>query len=197
GFLGGKTDTIIQRFVDVFMCFPWLVIALTIMSVLGQGMVQVILVLGILGGIGGSRMPRSAVIGIKENTYFGAAVAIGAPKGTIFIRHVLPNIMPVLIITFTTSIGGMILSEASLSFLGYGIPPDVPSWGGMLSGSGREHMLRAPWMALWPGVALALVVYGMNMLGDGVRDILDPRLRGGLGRYSGVKAKMPKKESKA
>lgn len=104
-------------------------------------------------------------------------------------HHVIPNIMPVIIIGFSTVIGRMILSEATLSFLGFGIPPPTPSWGGMLSGTGRQYMLQAPWMCLWPGIALALVVYGINMLGDAMRDILDPRLRGGLGRYGGSKLK--------
>jgi peptide/nickel transport system permease protein len=97
--------------------------------------------------------------------------------------------MPVLIVGFTLTVGSMILSEAMLSFLGFGIPPPTPSWGGMLQGSGRRYMLQAPWMALWPGLALALAVYGINMLGDALRDLWDPRLRGGLGRYGRVKIK--------
>ncbi len=189
GFFGGKYDMFMQRFVDSFMCFPPLVLYLTIMAVLGPGLLQVILVLGITGGIRGSRVTRSAVIGIKENVYFEAARAIGVPGGRTLIRHVLPNIMPVIIVGFTTVIGRMILSEAMLSFLGFGIPPPTPSWGGMLSGTGRQYMLQAPWMCIWPGLALAAVVYGINMLGDAVRDILDPRLRGGLGRYGGAKLK--------
>ncbi|MFC1900880.1 ABC transporter permease [Chloroflexota bacterium] len=187
GFFGGKYDMFLQRFVDAFMCFPALVLYLTIMAVLGPGLLQVILVLGISGGIRGSRVGRSAVIGIKENVYFEAARAIGVPNKRTLMRHVLPNIMPVVIIGFSTVIGRMILAEATLSFLGFGIPPPTPSWGGMLSGTGRQYMLQAPWMCLWPGLALALVVFGINMLGDAVRDILDPRLRGGLGRYGGAK----------
>jgi peptide/nickel transport system permease protein len=121
--------------------------------------------------------------------YVEAARAIGARRVTIIMRHILPNILAPTIIVFTIEMGVAILTEATLSFLGYGIPPPMPSWGGMLSGSGRQYMLLAPWMALWPGVALATVVYGINMLGDGLRDILDPRLRGGLGRYEGSKKK--------
>jgi peptide/nickel transport system permease protein len=132
---------------------------------------------------------RSAVISVKENVYVEAARAIGARRVTIIMRHILPNILAPTIIVFTIEMGVAILTEATLSFLGYGIPPPMPSWGGMLSGSGRQYMLLAPWMALWPGVALATVVYGINMLGDGLRDILDPRLRGGLGRYEGSKKK--------
>ncbi len=189
GFFGGRFDMAMQRFVDSFMCFPPLVLYLTIMAILGPGLLQVILVLGVSGGIRSSRVSRSAVIGIKENVYFEAARAIGVPGGRTLMRHVIPNIMPVIIIGFSTVIGRMILSEATLSFLGFGIPPPTPSWGGMLSGTGRQYMLQAPWMCLWPGLALAVVVYGVNMLGDAVRDILDPRLRGGLGRYGGAKQK--------
>jgi len=124
--------------------------------------------------------------------YIEATKAIGASVTRVITRHVLPNIMPGLIIIFTINIGGAILAEATLSFLGFGIPPPVPSWGGMLSGPGRQFMLVAPWMALWPGLALAIVVYGINMLGDAMRDLLDPRLRGGLGRYSGLEKKRAK-----
>jgi hypothetical protein len=102
---------------------------------------------------------------------------------TILFRHILPNVMGPIIILFTVNMGAAIIAEATISFLGFGIPPPTPSWGGMLSESGRRYMLQAPWMALWPGLALALVVYGINMLGDALRDILDPRLRGRLGRY--------------
>lgn len=185
GFLGGKYDMVVQRFVDAWMCFPPLVLYLIVMSILGPGLLQVIMVLGVSFGLGGgSRINRSAVIRIKEDVYFEAARAIGVPTSRILTHHVLPNIMPIMIIGFSTGLGAFILAEASLSFLGFGIPPPVPSWGGMLSGTGRQYMLQAPWMALWPGVFLAVVVYGVNMLGDAVRDLFDPKLRGGLGRYS-------------
>jgi peptide/nickel transport system permease protein len=192
GFFGGKFDTVTQRFVDSFMCFPPLFFLLAVMAVLGQGMMQVILVLGIQSGISQSRVIRSAVIGIKENVYFDAATAIGAPWWEIFIRHVLPNIMAPIIIMLTLSMGSMILMESVLSFLGFGIPPPMPSWGSMLSGEGRSYMYFAPWIAVWPGLALSIVIYGVNMFGDAVRDILDPRLRGGLGRYEGVMKKKKK-----
>lgn len=185
GFIGGKTDLIIQRFVDAWVCFPALFIMLTFMALVGSGVLQIILVLGILGGIGSSRLKRSAVLAIKSNLYVEAAKSIGAPTWSILFKHILPNIMPPIIITFTMGMGGAILAEASLSFLGYGIPPPYPSWGGMLSGPSRRYMIDAPWMAIWPGVALSIVVYGANMFGDALRDLLDPRLRGGLGRYTG------------
>jgi len=193
GFIGGKFDLVVQRFVDAWICFPWLIILISVMSLLGPGMWQMIIVLGVSGGIGGSRIIRSAVIGIKENMYVTSAVAVGATTPRILARHILPNILPPVIIVFSIGIGGVIMAEASLSFLGFGIPPPQPSWGGMLSGQGREYMLQAPWMAIWPGLALSIVVYGVNMLGDAVRDILDPRLRGGIGRYGGVTATSKKR----
>jgi peptide/nickel transport system permease protein len=183
GFLGGKLDLGVQRFVDAWMAFPGLLLLLTIMSVVGQGILQIIVVLGIAGGIGGSRVVRSAVIGIKENDYFLAAKAVGTPTTQILVRHVLPNIMPVLIIIFSINIGGVIIAEASLSFLGFGLPPNIPSWGGLLSREGRQYMESGPWLALWPGLFLTLVVYSFNMFGDALRDLLDPRLRGGEGSY--------------
>ncbi|MDE0025658.1 MAG: ABC transporter permease [Spirochaetaceae bacterium] len=182
GFLGGKLDLAVQRFVDAWVCYPGLLLLLTIMSIVGRGVPQIIVVLGIAGGIGGSRLVRGAVIGIKENVYFQAAEAIGSSRWRILIRHVLPNIMPVIIIIFSINIGGVILSIASLSFLGYGLPIEVPSWGGMLSGEGRRFMEEAPHLAAWPGLCLTVTVYSLNMFGDAVRDLLDPRLRGGGGR---------------
>ena len=178
GFFGGKLDLGVQRFVDAWMAFPGLLLLLTIMSIAGRGLPQIILVLGITGGIGGSRVLRGAVIDIKENDYFLAAEAVGTPTTQILLRHVLPNIVAPLIIIFSINIGGVIISEASLSFLGFGLPPNIPSWGGMLSREGRRYMEHAPWLALWPGVALTIVVYSLNMFGDAVRDLLDPRLRG-------------------
>jgi len=183
GFLGGKYDMIMQRFVDAWMCFPELIILLSVMAFVGQGLLQVVLVLGISGGIGGSRTIRGAVMSIKENMYVGAARAIGSGTFRTLLRHILPNIMPVVIIIFTTRMSGAILAEASMSFLGFGVPPPTPTWGGMLSGDGRRYMMQAPWLAFWPGFALSIAVYGINMLGDAIRDLLDPRLRGGLGRY--------------
>ena len=179
GFFGGKLDLAVQRFVDAWMAFPGLLLLLTIMSIAGRGLLQMILILGIAGGIGGSRVVRGAVIGIKENDYFLAARAIGSPGTATLIRHVVPNIMPVMIIIFSISVGGVILAEASLGFLGFGLPPEVPSWGSMLSREGRRYMEIAPSLALWPGLCLTIVVYCFNMFGDALRDLLDPRLRGG------------------
>ena len=189
GFLGGKLDLAVQRFVDAWMAFPGLLLLLTVMSIVGQGLLQIILILGIAGGIGGSRVVRGAVIGIKESDYFLAARAVGTPTTQILLRHVLPNIMAPLIIIFSINIGGVIITEASLSFLGFGLPASVPSWGGMLSREGRRFMEVAPRLAIWPGVFLTVVVYSLNMFGDAVRDLLDPRLRGGQGSYGAAKVK--------
>jgi peptide/nickel transport system permease protein len=183
GYLGGKFDLVVQRFVDTWMCLPLLIVLMVIMSMVEPGMTSVIVVLGIGSGIRSSRVIRSAVIGIKENMYVNAARAIGCPTREILSRHILPNIIAPTIVIFTTQVPGVILTEASLSFLGFGIPPPAPSWGGMLSGPGRTNMFLAPWMAIWPGLALSIVVYGINMFGDAIRDILDPRLRGGVGRF--------------
>ena len=183
GFIGGKFDLAVQRFVDAWMAFPGLLLLLTIMSIVGQGLLQIIVVLGIAGGVGGSRVIRSAVIGVKENDYFLAAKAVGTSTSHILLRHVLPNIMAPIIIIFSINIGGVIIAEASLSFLGFGLPVKVPSWGGMLSREGRQYMEQAPRLALWPGLCLTIVVYSLNMFGDAMRDLLDPRLRGGQGSY--------------
>ena len=189
GFLGGRVDLVVQRFVDAWIAFPGLLLLLTIMSVVGQGLAQTIVVLGVAGGISGSRILRGAVIGIKESAYFQAAEATGSSKLRTLVRHVLPNTVPLMIIIFSINIGGVIVSEASLSFLGFGLPREIPSWGGMLSREGRQYMELAPHLALWPGVCLTVVVYSLNMFGDAVRDLLDPRLRGGMGRLGGAGAR--------
>ena len=183
GFIGGKFDLVTQRFVDAWMAFPSLLLLLTIMSLTGPGLLQIIVVLGVSGGIGGSRVPRGAVVAIKENDYFQAARAVGTPMGRTLFLHVLPNIMAPMLIVFSVNIGGNILSAASLGFLGYGLPPSTPDWGSMLSQEGMQYMESAPWLALWPGVCLTVVVYSLNMFGDALRDLLDPRLRGGEGSY--------------
>ena len=186
GYFGGKFDLIMQRIVDTLMCIPSLIILIVIISMIGPGMWQVIIALGINWGIGASRVIRSAVISIKENMYIKAARASGCSPLRILVRHVLPNIMAPIIVEFSVRVPAAILHEASLSFLGYGIPPPAPSWGGMLGGYGRSFMFMSAWPIIWPGLALSIVVYFVNMFGDGLRDILDPRLRGGVGRY-GVK----------
>jgi peptide/nickel transport system permease protein len=178
GYFGGAFDTLVQRLVDAWMAFPGLIVILSIMSIVGSGILNLIIALGILVAAGSSRIIRSATLGVKENTYIEAARAVGASHLRILLWYILPNVMAPIIISATLVLGFIILIEAALSFLGFGVPPPYPSWGLMLNGSGRVFMLRAPWMALWPGVAVSLAVFGFNMLGDALRDVLDPRLRG-------------------
>ncbi len=182
GFFGGKLDLVVQRFVDAWMAFPGLLLLLTIMSLVGQGLLQLILVLGVTGGVVASRLVRGAVIAVKENDYLQAATATGTTRMGALVRHVLPNVAAPIIVVFSINIGAVIISEASLSFLGFGLSPTIPSWGTLLSRDGRKYMEQAPWLALWPGLCLTLTVYSLNMFGDAVRDLLDPRLRGGGGR---------------
>jgi len=179
GYFGGKFDLLMQRVVDAWMAFPLLFGLLFIMAVLGPGLLNVIMALGVFSAARSSRIIRSAAITIKENQFVEAARAVGASHLRIILRYILPNIMAPIIIIATISLGFAILAEAALSFLGLGVPPPYPSWGEMLSGSGRSYMHKAPWMATWPGVAISLAVFGFNMLGDALRDLLDPRLRGG------------------
>ena len=178
GYLGGRFDMIGQRFVDAYMSFPELVILIAVVSAVGPGMFQIIGILSLVLGIGGSRIIRSAVVSVRENMYVHAAQSIGAGTGRILWRHILPNIMPPIIVLFTTRVGAVILAESGLAFLGLGVPPPTPTWGGLLSGSGRTFMFQGPWLALAPGLCLTIVVYATNVFGDALRDLLDPRMRG-------------------
>ncbi len=178
GYFGGKFDLFVQRFVDAWMSFPDLIILIVVVSVVGPGMPQIIVTLGLLLGIGGSRIVRSAVIGVREHMYVHAAQSIGSSPLRILLTHILPNVMPPIIVLFTTRVGTVILAESGLSFLGLGVPPPAPTWGAMLSGSGRTYMFQGPWLALAPGLCLTAVVYATNVFGDALRDLLDPRMRG-------------------
>lgn len=178
GYFGGRLDVGVQRVVDAFMCFPLLLVALTLMALIGPGLGNVIVALGLVLGVRDSRVIRGAVLSVKTNLYVEAARALGDGHLALIRRHILPNLFAPMMILATVDIGAVILIEAALSFLGFGVPPPHPSWGGMLAGSGLVHMLQAPWLAIWPGVALSLTVFGANMFGDALRDLLDPRLRG-------------------
>ncbi len=182
GYFGGAYDICVQRVVDAWQSFPFLVVILSMMAVLGPGLLNLVLALGVLGAAAGSRVIRGTTISVMQNTYVEAARALGAGHLRIMLRYVLPNVAATIIILATIGLGAAILAESALSFLGFGVPPPFPSWGAMLSGSGRSFMYRAPWMAIWPGAAISLAVFGFNMLGDALRDVLDPRLRGGGGR---------------
>jgi peptide/nickel transport system permease protein len=195
GYIGGAFDMIIQRIVDAWMCIPGLILMMLIVSIVGPGLWTIVVVLGISSGINGSRIVRSATMSVKENVYLQAAKGIGCSPIEILIKHILPNITAPLIVMFSTMVPNLIIQEASLSFLGFGVPPPAPSWGTLLTGDARRFMFQAPWLILWPGIALSVVVYGVNMFGDALRDILDPRLRGGVGRY-GIKAKRIAKKAR-
>lgn len=180
-YLRGTYDIIVQRVVDAWMSFPALVIVLSMLAALGPGLLNLILALSILGAASASRVVRGATLSAMENPFIEAARGLGAGHTRILFRHVVPNILATVIILATIGLGNVILAESALSFLGFGVPPPYPSWGGMLAGSGRTFMFYAPWMALFPGAAISLAVFGFNMLGDALRDVLDPRLRGTLG----------------
>ena len=182
GYFGGAYDICVQRVVDAWQSFPFLVVILSLMAVLGPGLLNLVLALGVLGAAAASRVIRGTTISVMQNTYVEAARALGAGHLRIMLRYILPNVAATVIILATIGLGAAILAESALSFLGFGVPPPYPSWGAMLSGSGRSFMYRAPWMAIWPGAAISLAVFGFNMLGDALRDVLDPRLRGGGGR---------------
>lgn len=178
GYLGGKFDMVVQRFVDAWMSFPELIVLIVVVSVVGPGMPQIIVVLGLALGIAGSRIVRGAVVSVRENMYVHAAKSTGAKTLRILWRHVLPNVMAPVIVLFTNRVAVAILAESGLSFLGFGVPPPAPTWGGMLSGSGRAYMYQGPWLALAPGLCLTIVVYAISVFGDALRDLLDPRMRG-------------------
>jgi peptide/nickel transport system permease protein len=178
-FFGGRYDLGVQRFVDAWEAFPGLLLLLTIMSLLGPGLFNITVVLGFSFGIQNSRIVRGAALSVKENAYIEAAQAFGSNNLRMMLRHILPNVAAIIIVVATIGLGNLILIEASLSFLGFGVPPPHPTWGGMLSLQGLSYMYQAPWLAIWPGVALSAAVFGFNMFGDALRDLLDPRLRGG------------------
>ncbi|MGD9893593.1 MAG: ABC transporter permease [Dehalococcoidia bacterium] len=179
GYLGGKLDIFLQRLVDIWISFPGLILIISFLAIVGPGLTSVIVVLGIIGASRVIRVTRGATIGIRQNTYIEGGRVVGAHDLRIMARYILPNIFAVIMVLATVELGGFILAEATISFLGYGVPPPTPTWGQMLSGSGAQYMLQQPGMAFWPGFALAIVVFGFNMLGDALRDVLDPRLRGG------------------
>src|SRR5262245_44689459 len=182
GYLGGKYDLCVQRVVDAWQSFPFLVVILSVMAVLGPGLLNIIIALGVLGAANASRVVRGATVSVAQNVYIEAARALGAGHLRIMVRHILPNVAATIIVWATIGLGAFILAESALSFLGFGVPPPYPSWGGMLAGSGRSFFSQAPWMAIYPGLAISLAVFGFNMLGDALRDVLDPRLRGAGGR---------------
>ena len=178
GWYGGKVDQAIQRVMDAFLSIPTLILALAITAALGQSLFNIIIAIGLVQIPRANRVVRSQVVAIKESQFVEAARAIGAGNIRIMVSHITPQCVAPWLIIATGALGIAILTEAALSFLGLGVPPPQPSWGGMLSGPARDYFVQAPWMAIWPGLGLSLAVYGFNLFGDGLRDVLDPRLRG-------------------
>ena len=185
--IGGTFDLCVQRFVDAWQCIPSMLILLILMSLMGNGMVQLIIAISVPGGIAGSRMVRSSAMSVKDAGYVKMSEMMGSTAVWRMIRHVVPNIMPVIIISMAGSLGGVVMQEASMNFLGYGVDVGTPSWGALITDTGRMYMFSHPMLALAPGCAIALMVFCSAMLGDGVRDLLDPRLKGGVGNYNAKK----------
>jgi len=176
-YAGGMIDLIVQRIVDALMAFPPIILALGLMAALGASDTNVIIALIAILVPGATRVIRSQALSIKELDYTLAARAIGATAGRVVWKHILPNVMATYIVLITITVGFAIIVEAALSFLGVGVPPDVPTWGGMLQ-LGRKYIDVTSWLAVFPGIAISLVVFSVNFLGDGLRDVLDPKLRG-------------------
>jgi peptide/nickel transport system permease protein len=176
-YLGGRIDLIIQRVIDVFIAFPTIIIALSIVSVFGSELRHVILAICLPFIPDAARIVRSSALAIREIPYVDAARALGFSHTRIILRHMVPNVMAPFLIILTANIGQAILLEASLSYLGLGVQEPTPAWGLMLQGGAEEYAESAPWVAVFPGLAIALAVFGFNLFGDGVRDALDPKLR--------------------
>lgn len=180
GYFGGWRDSILQRFVDVGMSVPWLVtIILIVQTLVGRvpGLLAIILAIGMLLSVSGSRIVRGVTLSLAAEQYVDAARALGATDARIMFRHIVPNVFPVTIVSASILVGSAVLIESSLSFLGYGVQPPTPSWGRMLSDA-RQHLVNAPHIAFFPGFFIFMTVFSCNMLGDALRDRLDPRLRG-------------------
>ena len=177
GYFGGWFDLLFQRVIDVWQSFPGLILIIALVPALGGGTTGVMIALGITGGAATSRVIRSGTLSTKANQYIEAARLVGAGDLRILLRHVLPNILYLVIITASLRVGAFILAEASLSFLGFGVKPPTPSWGQMLTGAARNFMVFRPELAIFPGLAITVVVFGFNVFGDALRDVTDPRLR--------------------
>jgi peptide/nickel transport system permease protein len=185
GYFSGWTDTIIQRFVDAVLAIPALILVIYVIIVFAARagpyprMFWITAIIGFIVGMGATRVVRGAAISAAQEQYVDAARALGATKMRIVLRHIMPNMMPIVIVLATINVGTFVLAEAAISFLGYGVPSPFPSLGGMLSIAGSSQFRAHPEQAIWPGLAIFLLVFGFNMFGDALRDIVDPRMRGG------------------
>lgn len=178
GYFGGKYDMALQRILDGLDAFPAIILAVVVVGILGPGLTNVVVAIAITGIPRVNRVVRGSVLAEMQKPYVEAARCIGARTPSILFQHLVPNVTAPVIILATATLGTAILAEASLSFLGLGVPPPEPSWGGMIARDARKFLLVQPLMAVWPGLALSLVVLGWNLLGDALRDLWDPRLRG-------------------
>jgi peptide/nickel transport system permease protein len=178
GYVGGRVDAIIMRLADIQLAFPFILLAIMFLVVLGPGVLNLILILGIGQWVTYARIARAQTLSQREKEYVEAAKALGARSGSVLFKTILPNILAPLIVIASFNVASVILSEAALSFLGLGVPPTIPTWGGMLAESRDQLLAGRWWLAVYPGVAIALTVLSFNILGDWLRDFLDPRLRG-------------------
>ena len=176
-YFGGTFDLIFQRVMDIFMAFPLIILALAVVSILGTGIQNVIIAITIPFIPHCARVVRSSALAIRESPYVDAARALGYTHARIILRHMTPNVMAPFLIMITAFVGQAILLEASLSYLGLGVQEPTPAWGLMLSGGAEEYAESAPWIAIFPGIAISLAVFGFNLFGDALRDALDPKLR--------------------
>jgi len=176
GYFGGTVDDVISRITDTLLAFPGLLLAIALVAVLGPSLVNVLFALTIIGWVGYARLVRGQVLRAREFDYVQAARALGASRRRILWRHIIPTALPAVVVQATLGMAGAIIGEAALSFLGLGVQPPTPSWGTMLSG-GRAHLLDAPHLTLFPGLAIAVLVLGFNFVGDGLRDLTDPKKR--------------------
>jgi peptide/nickel transport system permease protein len=174
GFLGGPIDALVSRVTDAFLACPFLILAIAMAAFLGPSLANAMIAIGVSATPVFVRLTRAQVLGVKVEDYIEAARAIGNPPWRIALRHILPNVVPPLIVQATLAIAAAVIAEASLSFLGLGQQPPAPSWGSMLN-SAKNYVDNAPWMAIWPGMAIFALVLAFNLLGDGLRDALDPR----------------------
>ncbi|MBU1208621.1 MAG: ABC transporter permease [Proteobacteria bacterium] len=175
GFYGGKIDSVFMRLADVQLAFPFILLAIAIIAVLGPNLQNIIIVMGITGWVIYARVVRAEVLSLREKEYVMAVRALGGSNGRIIFNHLLPNVVPPVIVIITLEMARMIIMEAALSFLGLGIQPPTPTWGGMLA-DGRVYLITSWWLATFPGLVIMLVVLGINLLGNWLRDMLDPRL---------------------
>ena len=176
GYFGNVVDDIVSKISEIFLAFPFLLIAIAIMAFLGQGVVNLIMALMLSRWVQYCRVVRGEVLSIKERDFVTAVKALGGRDGYVLLRHVVPNTVASITVIATFAMAIVIISEASLSFLGLGVPAHIPTWGSMLS-EGRSYINRAPWLTIFPGLAIFITVFGINLLGDGLRDVFDPKLR--------------------